>query len=98
LLRYYEDPAVGKSDAKAAAYVGTCQLAPGVTMEVSKEGDRLFAQRSGREREELLPEANGVFFRKGIEGRRLFRFAADDKVEALIDRRNDEDVVWKKVR
>ena len=98
VLRYYEDPSVGSSDPKAETYVGTYELAPGVTIDVSREGDRLFAQRSGREREELLPEANGIFFRKGVEGRRLFRFASDGKVDALIDRRNNEDVIWKKVR
>jgi hypothetical protein len=32
-----------------------------------------------------------------VEGRRLFHFGPDGKVDAMIDRRNDEDVVWKKV-
>jgi hypothetical protein len=99
VLRYYEDPAVGTSDPKLLElYVGTYELAPGVTMEVTREGDRIFAQRTGRNREELFPEAAGIFFRKGVEGRRLFHIAADGKVDSLIDRRNNEDVVWKKVK
>jgi hypothetical protein len=36
------------------------------------------------------------FFRKGIEGRIFFRYDARGKVDALIDRRNNEDVVWRK--
>jgi hypothetical protein len=36
--------------------------------------------------------------RKPIEGRILFRHADDGKVDALIDRRNNEDVIWKKVQ
>lgn len=99
VLRYYEDPAVGVSDPKKLdLYVGTYELAPGVAMEITREGDRLFAQRTGRKREELFPEAGGIFFRKGVEGRRLFHIAADGKVDTLIDRRNNEDVVWKKVK
>jgi hypothetical protein len=61
-------------------------------MAVTLEGGKLYAQRTGRAREELIPEAPDIFFRKGVEGRRLFR----DGV--LIDRRNNEDVVWKRVR
>jgi hypothetical protein len=97
--RYYEDPAVGTADPKQFdTYVGTYELAPGVTMEVTREGDRLFAQRSGRKREELFPEVPGLFFRKDVEGRRLFRRDGSSKIDALIDRRNNEDVVWKKVK
>ena len=97
-MRYYEDPALGPRDPGIDGYPGTYQLAPGLTIEVTREGDRLFSQRTGREREELFPEANGIFFRKGVEGRRLFRRASDGKVDALIDRRNNEDVIWKKIR
>jgi hypothetical protein len=62
------------------------------------DGDQLYAQRSGRPRELLIPEAPPIFFRKGVEGRVLFRFGNDGKVDALIDRRNNEDIVWKKVQ
>jgi hypothetical protein len=97
--RYYEDPATGTADPKEFdAYLGTYELAPGVTMEVTREGDRLFAQRSGRKQEELFPEVPGLFFRKGVEGRRLFHKDASGTVDTLIDRRNNEDIVWKKVK
>ncbi|HKO57336.1 MAG TPA: DUF4440 domain-containing protein [Thermoanaerobaculia bacterium] len=97
VLRYYEDPAAGSIDAKRFAdYVGTYELAPGVTMLVTTENGRLYTQRETRPREELIPEGADIFFRRGVEGRRLFRYGADGKVEALIDRRNNEDIVWKK--
>jgi hypothetical protein len=54
--------------------------------------------RSGRPREELIPEASDIFFRKGIEGRTLFGHGGDGAVVSLIDRRNNEDVVWTKMR
>lgn len=68
-----------------------------MTRVVSVDGGELYVQRSGRGRELLIPEAPPIFFRKGVEGRVLFRRSDDGKVEALIDRRNNEDIVWRKV-
>jgi Domain of unknown function (DUF4440)/Domain of unknown function (DUF3471) len=99
MFRYYEDPAPGKVDTKMyAGYVGTYELAPGVIQVVSLEAGDLYAQRTGRNKVQLAPEASDIFFRRGAEGRYLF--ARDDrgKVDSMIDRRNNEDVVWKKVR
>jgi len=99
VLRYYEDPAPGKVNvAKFADYVGTYELAPGNTLTISTDGTLLYRQRGDRPKEVLIPEAVGIFFRKGVEGRILFRQADDGKVDALVDRRNNEDVVWKKVK
>ena len=49
-------------------------------------------------KEQLFPETSEIFFRKGVEGRILFRYDARGKVDALIDRRNNEDVVWRKTK
>ena len=37
---------------------------------------------------------NDLFFRKGVEGRILFRFGVDDKVDALIDYGRPRAVRW----
>jgi hypothetical protein len=96
--RYYEDPAVGKADPKKFPdYIGTYELAPGQTRSVIAEGGKLFVERNGK-KEQLFPETSEIFFRKGIEGRILFRYAASGKVDALIDRRNNEDVIWRKAK
>ena len=99
-MRYYEDPAVGPSDPKNySAYTGTYEVAKESERKtiVSAQGDRLFLERTGSPRVELFPESGDLFFRKGVEGRILFRFGKDERVDALIDRRNNEDVVWRKV-
>ena len=99
VLRSYEDPAPGKADtSKFKDYVGTYRLGPERTMTVSTEDGRLYEARSGRPREELIPEASDIFFRKGVEGRTLFGHSDDGKVTTLIDRRNNEDVVWTKAK
>ena len=95
-MRYYEDPALGRADpAKFAEFSGTYELAEGQTRKVFAEENNLFVERNGK-REQLFPESADIFFRKGIEGRILFRTNAEGKVDALIDRRNNEDVIWQK--
>ena len=95
--RYYEDPAAGKIDSKKFPdFIGAYELAPGQTRKIIAEGDRLFVERSGK-KDQLFPEVSELFFRKNIEGRILFRYDKNGKVDALIDRRNNEDIVWRKV-
>lgn len=99
VLRYYEDPAPGKIDPqKFKDYAGVYELTPGTTLTVFREGADLFRQRSQRPKELLIPESGDIFFRKGIEGRILFGRGDDGKVDRLIDRRNNEDVVWKRIK
>jgi hypothetical protein len=98
VLRYYGDPAPGKGDtSKFAEYVGIYELVPGNTLTISTDGKLLYRQRGDRPKDLLIPEATDIFFRKGVEGRILFRHTDNGKVDALIDRRNDEDVFWKKI-
>ena len=77
-------------------YVGTYEVSPGVTETLTREGNRLYSKRDGRMRAELIPEVPDLFFRRGAEGRGLFRRDGAGKVDALIERRNNEDVVWKR--
>jgi hypothetical protein len=99
VLQYYEDPAPGKADkAKFAEYVGTYELAPANTLTISTDGNRLYRQRGDRPKDLLIPETTDIFFRQGVEGRILFRSTDNGKLDALIDRRNNEDVVWNKMQ
>jgi Domain of unknown function (DUF4440)/Domain of unknown function (DUF3471) len=96
--RYYEDPAVGKRDEKKFPdFVGSYELAPGQTRTVAIENGKLFIERNGK-KEELLPEASDIFFREGVEGRILFHYNEKGTIDSLIDRRNNEDVVWRKTK
>ena len=61
------------------------------------EGEHLYTQRPGKEKLELIPESGDIFFQKGVEGRHLFRRDTKGKVDAMIDRRNNEDILWKKL-
>jgi hypothetical protein len=97
-FRYYEDPAVGKTDpTKLPKFSGTYELAPGQTRIVTTENGRLYVERKAK-KEELFPETPDIFFRKGVEGRILFRLDDKGTTDALIDRRNNEDVIWRKTK
>ena len=55
-------------------------------------------RRTERKEGASVPGTSEIFFRKGVDGRILFRYADTGKVDALIDRRNNEDVVWRKTK
>jgi len=65
--------------------------------ELPRYNGKLFIERNGK-KEELFPETSDLFFRKGVEGRILFHYDANGKADVLIDRRNNEDVIWKKTK
>ena len=99
VFRYYGDPAPGSVDtSKFTDYVGTYELAPGQRVNITLESGQLYHQRADRPKELLIPEAPQIFFRKGVEGRMLFRYGKDGKVDAMISRRNHEDIVWSKTQ
>ena len=99
VMRYYEDPAPGTANPKLFPdFVGTYELAPGVQLSITSDGTNLYSERTGRAKQQFIPEATDIFFVKGAEGRKLFRRDTTGRVDALIERRNNEDVIWKKVK
>jgi hypothetical protein len=99
-MRRYEDPAaapLGQIDPERLGELGgVYELVPETTRVVSLDKGHLYVARGERPREELLPEAQDLFFRKGVEGRILFRRDPAGRVDALVDRRNNQDVVWRR--
>jgi Domain of unknown function (DUF4440) len=76
---------------------GTYRLGSDVTARVFVENGHLFMQRQGRDREELLPIGNDRFVRAGAaRGERFFLKDASGKVTALVDRRDNNDLVWRR--
>jgi heat shock protein HspQ len=99
VMRYYEDPAsITLGAALLADYAGVYEMAPGRQITITAHDGKLFAQRENGKPAEMLAEAPDLFFRPGVEGRRLFRRGADGKVDVLVDRRNNEDMLWRKVK
>ncbi len=79
--------------------VGEYELTQGVTYKVSLEDNKLMGQRTGRTKEELLPADENTFYPKGtIRGEKVFVRAARGRVTHMLDRRENNDLVWKKVK
>ncbi len=98
-MRYYGDPALGTTDEDHLDdLVGTYELSPGNRRTISREAENLFSQRGTEPKTQLFPESGDIFFRKGVEGRILFHRNSSRKIDALYDRRNDEDLIWRRVQ
>jgi Domain of unknown function (DUF4440) len=77
-------------------YIGTYALSNDRKCIITVEGGKLYAEKTGREKEELLAETEDIFFRKN-DGRGRVIFIKDTETAYhLIERRAGEDLVWKK--
>jgi len=54
-------------------FVGVYQLAPGVTLTVTRNGDHLFVQLTGQSAYELYPEGRAAFFLKIVDAQLTFQ-------------------------
>jgi len=90
---------IALSPKKLDEYVGQYQLAPEVIYTITREGDKLFGQRTGRAKEELLPMYEDAFYRKGVwRGEKVFERDSNGRIVNLLDRRENNDLVWKKLK
>jgi hypothetical protein len=90
---------IAVSPNKLNEYIGQYKLAPDLTYTVTREGDKLFGQRTGRAKEELLPLYADTFYRKGVwRGEKVFERDAGGRVIRLLDRRDNNDLVWSKAQ
>lgn len=80
-------------------YAGQYQVSPDVFYTISIEGGKLHGQRTGRNKEELLPLCTDVFYKKGVwRGEKVFERNAEGKIVRMLDRRENNDLVWTKVK
>jgi hypothetical protein len=74
---------------------GTYELTSGITYTITLEGGKLMGQRTGRAKEELLPADENTWFPKGTtRGEKVFVRDANGQVTKMLDRRENNDLVW----
>jgi hypothetical protein len=94
-----EHTAVAIDAGKLDVYAGTYQLSPDVQYIVTRDGKRLMGGRAGRSPEELFPLGGDRFFRRGApRGVKIFVRDASGHVTSMIDRRDNNDLVWRRAR
>jgi ketosteroid isomerase-like protein len=91
-----KDPPAIKTPANLLAeYEGRYRAAPDLTYVIRREGDHLVGERQGLPPVTLVQESTDVFFVPGQpRDRKIFRRDADNKIVALVDRREGEDLVF----
>jgi hypothetical protein len=88
---------IAVSPKKLDEYAGQYQLATDVTYTITREGDKLYGQRTGRAKEELLPLCADTFYRKGAwRGEKVFERDAKGRIVRMLDRRENNDLAWEK--
>ncbi len=99
IVRPSERPPV-KIDAKNyQSLVGEYKLTPGVIYKAMVEDGKLMIQRTGRNKQELLPADVNTYSVKGtIRGEMIFIRDAQGEVVEIRDRRENNDLVWKKIK
>ncbi len=80
------------------AYVGRYSAASDLTYTIRRDGDHLVAVREGRPDVPLLAEAPDVFFvKRQLRNRKVFTRDASGHVTGFADRREGNDLVWKRL-
>jgi hypothetical protein len=79
-------------------YTGVYELAPGFSITVTRDGDRLLAQATGQPRFRLYASAPGEFFLRSVEARLTFEQAADGSVSGLVLHQGGRNTPGKRVR
>ena len=88
-------PPVTVSETILKQYNGTYQLSHERKCRVYVEAGKLYAQKDEKNIQELLPETENVFFRKGDGRVNVIFLKNTDGTYQMIERREGEDLVWK---
>ena len=81
-----------------AKYVGTYELAPGFSIAITREGDRLFEQATNQGRVEIYPESEKDYFLKVVDAQITFVTDSNGVVTGLILHQGGRDQTGKRIQ
>ncbi|HEY0782961.1 MAG TPA: DUF3471 domain-containing protein, partial [Thermoanaerobaculia bacterium] len=79
------------------AFVGSYELKPSFSIEISRDGGRFYAQATGQPRLEIVAESETSFAVKEVEAKIEFVRGADGKVQQLILHQGGHDQTGRRV-
>jgi hypothetical protein len=80
------------------ACAGEYELEPGFTIRYWREGQRLFTQGTGQEREEMFPRDSYTYFMKTVQVRIVFKRNPEGKVDAAVLFQNGQEEGMHRIR
>lgn len=81
------------------AYVGEYELGPGLTITVTREGDRLMTQTSGQpDKVEIHPESETTFFYRGSNASVIFHKDTKGKVTHMVLKDQGQEIRAKRIK
>jgi CubicO group peptidase (beta-lactamase class C family) len=80
-----------------ASYVGTYELVPGFSIEITKEGNRLFAQATGQGKNEVFAKNDTEFYLKVVVAQIVFKKGSDGKIETMTLFQNGQEMPGKRI-
>jgi uncharacterized protein DUF4440 len=93
-----DPPEVALTRAQLCNYNGTYALTDGITTTIGCSGSGLTSERTDRAPATYRAETSDVFFVPGEpRTRRIFQRDADGNVRGFVDRREGEDILWRRV-
>jgi CubicO group peptidase (beta-lactamase class C family) len=78
-------------------YVGRYQLAPNFILEITREGDRFFAQATGQGRAEIFAESEREFFYKVVDAQITFEVGGEGRATQLTLHQNGRHMPAKRI-
>ena len=91
-------PAVAVPVSVLQSYTGRYEMTPGSVYTISLSGDTLYGEKTGKKKHLLLAETANVFFTPAdTRGRKLF-VKDSNGLLYIRERRNGQDLVWKKIK
>jgi hypothetical protein len=92
-----DPPAIQLPSAALDEYTGHYTAAPALVVTIRRDGDHLVLQRDSKPPQTLQIELRDVLFIAGQpRDKRLFQRDAKGKVTGFVDRREGEDIVWRR--
>ena len=90
-------PEIKVDPAVLETYIGEYELAPGFSIKVTRDGDRLYAQATNQPRFEIFAAKENEFFLKVVEARITFTKDEGGHVVSLTLHQNGKDIPGKKL-
>lgn len=93
-----DPPSVALGESALCAYAGEYALTDAIRTQIRCTSDSLIASRANRPDASYLAEASDIFFVPGQpRTRRIFQRGPDGEISAFVDRREGEDIRWRRI-